>query len=185
MSTTANTARDASHESTLHFVPTAEFRQRARAALDDPQLRKSFRGAMDFLQGKRAAQFPQADELEQLRDLGEAVRQHALARLPELLEQLETKLRENGIHVHWAETADDANRIVHGIAQRHAATRVIKGKSMASEEIELNHYLAERGVDCIESDMGEYIVQLAGEKPSHIVMPAIHKTKGDIAHLFE
>ncbi|HKT62937.1 MAG TPA: lactate utilization protein B, partial [Burkholderia sp.] len=63
--------------------------------------------------------------------------------------------------------------------------RVIKGKSMASEEIELNHYLADHGVDCIESDMGEFIVQLAGEKPSHIVMPAIHKTRGDIAGLFE
>jgi L-lactate dehydrogenase complex protein LldF len=185
MSTTAHAPRTTDHESPLQFVPTAEFRQRARSALDDPQLRKSFRGAMDFLQGKRAAQFPEADELEDLRDLGEAVRQHALSRLPELLEQLETKLRANGVTVHWAETADEANRIVHAIAQQHAATRVIKGKSMASEEIELNHYLADRGVSCIESDMGEYIVQLAGEKPSHIVMPAIHKTKGDIAHLFE
>jgi len=172
-------------ESPLHFVPSADFRTRARHALDDPQLRQSFRGAMDFLQTKRLAQFPEADELEQLRDLGEAVRQHALARLPELLEKLEAKLRANGVQVHWAETADEANRIVHRIAERHRAKRVIKGKSMASEEIELNHYLAERGIDCLESDMGEYIVQLAGEKPSHIVMPAIHKTKSDIAHLFE
>lgn len=172
-------------ESPLHFVPSADFRARARAALDDPQLRKSFRGAMDFLQSKRRAQFPEADELEHLRDLGEAVRQHALARLPELLEQLEAKLRANGVQVHWAETADDANAIVHAIAQRRGAKRIVKGKSMASEEIELNHYLAERGIDCIESDMGEYIVQMAGEKPSHIVMPAIHKTKSDIAHLFE
>jgi L-lactate dehydrogenase complex protein LldF len=88
------------------------------------------------------------------------------------------------VQVHWAETADEANAIILRIAQRRRA-RVIKGKSMASEEMELNHYLAERGIDCIESDMGEYIVQLAGEKPSHIVMPAIHKTKADIATLFE
>lgn len=170
---------------TLHFVPPADFKARARAALDDPKLRQSFRGAMDFLQGKRAAQFPDGEELEQLRDLGEVVRQHALARLPELLEQLETKLTAAGVQVHWAATADEANAIVLRIAQAREARRVIKGKSMASEEIELNHYLAERGIDCIESDMGEFIVQLAGEKPSHIVMPAIHKTRGDIAELFE
>ncbi|AOY95185.1 iron-sulfur cluster-binding protein [Cupriavidus sp. USMAA2-4] len=168
----------------MQFVPAADFKARARAALEDDKLRASFRGAMDFLQGKRAVQFPDGEELEQLRDLGEAVRQHALARLPELLVQLEAKLAAAGVQVHWAETADEANAIIHGIAQARGARRVIKGKSMASEEMELNHYLAERGVDCIESDMGEYIVQLAGEKPSHIVMPAIHKTRGDIAELF-
>ncbi|WP_338638533.1 LutB/LldF family L-lactate oxidation iron-sulfur protein [Burkholderia pyrrocinia] len=170
---------------TLQFVAPGDFKARARAALDDPALRQSFRGAMDFLQGKRATQFPDDTELQQLRDLGEAVRQHALAQLPALLERLEAKLVEAGVHVHWAETAADANAIVLGIAQAKKARRVIKGKSMASEEIELNHYLADHGVDCIESDMGEFIVQLAGEKPSHIVMPAIHKTRGDIAGLFE
>ncbi|AWU99185.1 iron-sulfur cluster-binding protein [Burkholderia sp. JP2-270] len=170
---------------TLQFVAPGDFKARARAALDDPALRRSFRGAMDFLQGKRATQFPDDAELQQLRDLGEAVRQHALAQLPALLERLEAKLAEAGVHVHWAETAADANAIVLGIAQAKKARRVIKGKSMASEEIELNHYLADHGVDCIESDMGEFIVQLAGEKPSHIVMPAIHKTRGDIAELFE
>ncbi|MCU9952678.1 MULTISPECIES: LutB/LldF family L-lactate oxidation iron-sulfur protein [Burkholderia] len=170
---------------TLQFVAPGDFKARARAALDDPALRRSFRGAMDFLQGKRATQFPDDTELQQLRDLGEAVRQHALAQLPALLERLEAKLVEAGVHVHWAETAADANAIVLGIAQAKKARRVIKGKSMASEEIELNHYLADHGVDCIESDMGEFIVQLAGEKPSHIVMPAIHKTRGDIAGLFE
>lgn len=169
----------------MHFVAPGDFKARARAALDDPKLRASFRGAMDFLQGKRAIQFPDGDELEQLRDLGEAVRQHALAQLPTLLERLEARLTEAGVRVHWAETADEANAVVLGIAQARKARRVIKGKSMASEEIELNHHLAEHGVDCIESDMGEYIVQLAGEKPSHIVMPAIHKTRADIAALFE
>lgn len=169
----------------LHFVPPGDFKARARAALDDPDLRASFRGAMDFLQGKRAVQFPDAGELEALRDLGEAIRQDALARLPELLTELEAKLVATGVRVHWAETPDDANEIVLSIAQAHRAKRIIKGKSMASEEIELNHYLAERGVTCTESDLGEFIVQLADEKPSHIVMPAIHKTKRDIARLFE
>jgi len=169
----------------LHFVPGADFHARSRAALDDPKLRKSFRGAMDFLQNKRSMQFPDSAELEQLRDLGEAIRKHALANLPALLTQLEERLTANGVQVHWAETADDANAIIHRIAQARQAKRVIKGKSMASEEIELNHYLGERGIDCIESDMGEYIVQMAGEKPSHIVMPAIHKTREDIGELFE
>jgi L-lactate dehydrogenase complex protein LldF len=169
----------------LHFVPSADFRERTRAALEDPKLRKSFRGAMDFLQNKRTVQFNDGDELEQLRDLGEAIRQHALTHLPSLLVQLETKLTAAGVQVHWAETGDEANAIIHRIAQSRQARRVIKGKSMASEEIELNHYLEERGITCLESDMGEYIVQMAGEKPSHIVMPAIHKTRGDIGELFE
>ncbi|KAA6116320.1 LutB/LldF family L-lactate oxidation iron-sulfur protein [Cupriavidus cauae] len=168
----------------MHFVPSADFKARSRAALDDPKLRSSFRGAMDFLQNKRAIQFPDGDELQALRDLGEAVRQHALAHLPQLLEQLEAKLTEAGVQVHWAQTPDEANAIIAGIAERHGARSVIKGKSMASEEIALNHYLAERGIRSLESDMGEYIVQLAGEGPSHIVMPAIHKTRGDIAALF-
>ena len=168
----------------LQFVKPADFHARARAALDDPKLRQSFRGAMDFLQDKRSAQFPDGDELERLRDIGEAVRQHALARLPDLLVQLEDKLTAAGVQVHWAEDGEQANAIIHAIAERNQAKRFIKGKSMASEEIELNHYLEARGMTCLESDMGEYIVQLAGEKPSHIVMPAIHKTKADIAGLF-
>jgi L-lactate dehydrogenase complex protein LldF len=172
------------NENTLHFVPSADFHARARAALDDPKLRASFRGAMDFLTDKRAVQFPDAEELERLRDLGQAVRQHALAHLPALLVQLEQSLTTAGVKVHWAETAEQANAIVFDIASAHQARRIIKGKSMASEEIEFNHYMEQRGLTCTESDMGEYIVQMAGEKPSHIVMPAIHKTRADIGALF-
>ena len=169
---------------TLHFVPSADFRSRTAEAVSDPQLRRSFRGAMDFLQGKRSAQFPDANELEALRTLGEAVRQHALQNLPQLLEQLEQNLTRNGVQVHWARDAAEANQLVLQIAQRSAAKKVIKGKSMVSEEVELNHFLAQHGISCLESDMGEYIVQMADEKPSHIVMPAIHKTKEEIGQLF-
>ncbi|MFM8339410.1 MAG: LUD domain-containing protein, partial [Fluviibacter sp.] len=168
----------------LNFVPVAEFRERARAVVTNPDLQKSLRGAMDFLQAKRAAQFPNDAELQRLRDLGEAIRQYSLARLPELLVALEAKLSANGIHVHWAETPEEANKIFIDIAQRHKASSIIKGKSMVSEEMELNHALQEVGIDALESDMGEYIVQLADEKPSHIIMPAIHKTKVQIAELF-
>lgn len=168
----------------LHFVPSGDFKARSKAALDDGKLRENFRGAMHFLRDKRTAQFPDALEMEALRDLGTAIRRHALSRLPELLEQLESRLIANGVQVHWAETAEEANAIIHRIAVSKAAKLLVKGKSMASEEMELNDYMAERGIACIESDMGEYVVQLAHEKPSHIVMPAIHKTKGDIAALF-
>lgn len=101
-----------------------------------------------------------------------------------MLEQLEARLSANGVQVHWAETADEANRIIHGLVEARSGRLMVKGKSMVSEEIELNHYLEARGVTAVESDMGEYIVQLAGEKPTHIIMPAIHKTKADIARLF-
>ncbi|MCF8178892.1 MAG: iron-sulfur cluster-binding protein [Sulfuritalea sp.] len=147
-------------------------------------LRASFRGAMDFLMAKRAAQFPDAEAFEALRVQGEQIRQHALSRLPELLEQLETNLTRNGIHVHWAQTPEEACRLIIDLATRAGGHLVVKGKSMVSEEIELNHALETAGISALESDMGEYIVQLAGEKPSHIIMPAIHKTKEEIAHLF-
>ena len=171
-------------EHNLNFMPTEGFRARAKDVVENPFLRQSFRGAMDFLIGKRAAQFPSPEELESLRTLGEQIRQYNLGKLPALLLQLEENLTRNGIQVHWAETPDEANAIILGICQRHSAKLMIKGKSMVSEEIELNHACEAAGIDAMESDMGEYIVQLAGEKPSHIIMPAIHKTKEEIARLF-
>lgn len=159
-------------------------RQRIHEAVNDPQLRRSFRGAMDFLMAKRAAQFPDADELESLRGLAAGIRRYSLARLPDLLVQLEANLTRNGVQVHWAETAEEANAIVLAIARRHGAQRIVKGKSMVSEEIEFNHAMEAAGIEALESDMGEYIVQLAGEKPSHIIMPAIHKTREQIGRLF-
>ncbi|MCM8594268.1 LutB/LldF family L-lactate oxidation iron-sulfur protein [Accumulibacter sp.] len=168
----------------LKFVPASEFRARAAAAVADPQLRQSFRRAMDFLIERRAAQFPDAEVLDRQRRLAEQIRQYTLARLPDLLEQLERRLVDNGIQVHWAETAEEACTVIIDIARRHSAKLIVKGKSMVSEEVELNHALAAVGIDALESDMGEYIVQLDGEKPSHIIMPAIHKTREEIARLF-
>ena len=161
-----------------------DFKQRARHALGDGQLRSNFRTAMDSLMAKRASAFSDADERERLRALGNQIRARALSKLPELLERLEQNLTRNGVHVHWAETVDEANAIVLEIARAHEARQVIKGKSMVSEEMEMNHFLAERGIECLESDMGEYIVQLDNEKPSHIIMPAIHKNARQVASLF-
>ncbi|MCP5162728.1 MAG: iron-sulfur cluster-binding protein [Hahellaceae bacterium] len=160
------------------------FKVRIHEALGDTELRQNFRGAMDFLTGKRAAMFPDADALEKLRTQGASIRKRALAKLPDLLEQLENRCTSQGIRVHWAETADEANRIILGIAQQRKARLMVKGKSMVSEEIDLNHFMALQGIRCLESDMGEYIVQLAEETPSHIIMPAIHKNTAQIARLF-
>jgi L-lactate dehydrogenase complex protein LldF len=161
-----------------------DFRARSKAVLDNEGQRKNFRGAMDFLQAKRRSQFSDDDELQGLRNLGQAIRQYSLANLPRLLTQLEANLTANGVTVHWAENADDANAIALDIARRVNARHIIKGKSMVSEEIGFNHAMEAAGIEALESDMGEYIVQLAGEGPSHIIMPAIHKTKQEIAQLF-
>jgi L-lactate dehydrogenase complex protein LldF len=161
------------------------FHQQAHAALKDQQLRENFRGAMDYLRDKRATAFSDKEEENQIRDLAEAIRQRCLSKLPHLLEQLESHCIDNGIQVHWAENADEANQIIAAIAQRVDGKFVIKGKSMVSEEIELNHEMAKLGIECLESDMGEYIVQLDGDKPSHIIMPAIHKNKQEVSDTFE
>jgi len=162
----------------------AEFTGKAPAALNDAKLRANFRRAMDGLMAKRAAAFADPAEWQALRARGAEARARALAKLPELLEQLERRCAENGIAVHWAETTAEANAIVLGILQAAGARRVIKGKSMVSEEMHLNAHLAAHGITAIESDLGEYIIQLAGEAPSHIVMPCVHKNRGEIAELF-
>jgi L-lactate dehydrogenase complex protein LldF len=160
------------------------FTGKAGPALNDSKLRANFRRAMDGLMAKRAAQFADPGEWRALRARGAEARTRALAKLPELLEQLERRCTANGITVHWAETPAEANGIVLGILQAAGARRIIKGKSMVSEEMHLNAHLEAHGITAVESDLGEYIIQLAGEAPSHIVMPCIHKNKGEIAKLF-
>ncbi len=160
------------------------FEQRAEHALADAQLRKNFAFAMGNFIMKRKAVFSDEAETEQLRARGQAIKQRALSRLPELLEELEANCTRNGIRVHWAETPAVANRIVLDIVNAHSATGVIKGKSMVSEEMHLNAYLAVHGVEPTETDLGEFIIQLNGETPSHIIVPAIHKNEGQIAPIF-
>ncbi len=170
---------------TLHFHPKSEtFKTNASDALADAPLRKSLRTAMDGLMAKRKAVLSDEHELQSLRDLCEHIRQRSLAQLPELLTQLENKLTQLGVQVHWAENSEQACAIIHAIMTQKNGQLMVKGKSMVSEEIELNHYLADQGIEAVESDMGEYIVQMADEKPTHIVMPAIHKTKEQISTLF-
>lgn len=162
-----------------------EFSRRVHLALNNRQLRSSFRSAMDGLMDKRLAAFPDRDRLELLRYRAAMIRSNALAKLPELLEQLEGACLKNGIRVHWAETIEQANQAVLQIIHDHGAKHLIKGKSMVSEEMELNRYLETHGIEVLESDLGEFIVQLDAEPPSHIVAPAIHKSRRDIARLFQ
>ena len=138
--------------------PVNDFKARSKAVLDNPGQRKNFRGAMDFLQAKRRSQFGDQEELQGLRELGAQIRRYSLANLPRLLEQLETNLTANGVQVHWAQNADEANAIALQIAQRVKAKRIIKGKSMVSEEVGFNHAMEAAGIEAFESDMGEYIV---------------------------
>ena len=162
----------------------AGFDIRIRDALADERVRGNFRRAMDGLMQRRLDLFPDPQAMEALRQRGMRIRARALSHLPELLEQLEAKLARNGIIVHWAETVEEANHIVLAIMHMHDATSIIKGKSMVSEEMGLNDFLIDKGIDVLESDLGEFILQLAGEPPSHIVAPAIHKDRVQVAELF-
>lgn len=161
----------------------SDFHKRIDDALNNTQVRKNFRHAMTGLMNKRADQFMDADELARLRTQDRLIRSNALSKLPELLEQLEKQLLANGIQVHWAEHAQQANEITLQLLNDHKVKTVVKGKSMVSEEIAMNEFLEAHGITVTESDLGEFIVQLAGETPSHIVMPAVHKNRREIARL--
>jgi L-lactate dehydrogenase complex protein LldF len=161
------------------------FKQNINQALGDGQLRRNLKSAMDGLIAKRQAVFSDEDELAELRTLAHAIKKRALSRLPQLLEQLERKCTENGIQVHWAETPLEADRLVLDIMQQHDAERLVKGKSMVSEEMHLNDYLKQYGIEALETDLGEFIIQLEGEPPSHIIVPAVHKNKDQIARTFQ
>ncbi len=124
------------------------------------------------------------DHGEALRQQAAAAKRAALHRLPELLEQAEANLQANGAVVYWAETGEEANRLVLEIAKKHGVTKAAKSKSMVTEETALNHALEAAGITPIETDLGEYILQLNNEPPSHIVAPVIHKSKASIRDIF-
>ncbi len=138
-----------------------------------------------FLAGRAAlVEILGRDLWEELRQAGHDLRLHAITHLDHYLEQAERAVTKAGGEVHWAPDAAEANRIVLDIARRHQATRVVKSKSMATEEIGLNHALEAAGLQVLETDLGEYIVQLLGMGPAHIVVPAFHLSKEEIADVF-
>jgi L-lactate dehydrogenase complex protein LldF len=162
-----------------------DFFAASEAAVADTVLRGKLENAtgrhLDHVAATRA-EFP-AYEAE--RDASRRIKQDAIARLDELLVQLKERLEGNGCRVFFAADAAEARKYIVGLAREHGVRRVVKGKSMATEEIALNAALAEEaGCEVVETDLGEYIVQLRGERPSHIITPAIHLSKEDIGTLF-
>lgn len=124
-------------------------------------------------------------EWEQLRDMASAIKKHTLSHLDEYLEKFSENAQRNGVIVHWAKDADEFNAIVLDILQSHDVRKLVKSKSMLTEECEMNPYLEGYGIEVVETDLGERIIQLLDQKPSHIVMPAIHLTQEEVGELFE
>ncbi len=163
---------------------TIPFDSNAREALADPQLRRALRGLTTVSRERRRLVLATADDWEVLRERAREIKAETLRHLDRYLDQFATQAEAAGATVHWAQTGDEACEIVIELARQYGASMVVKSKSMLSEELHLNHALEAAGVAPVETDLGEWILQLAREVPSHIVVPAIHKTKGEIARLF-
>ncbi len=161
-----------------------DFYERVEDALQDRQLRNALSITTNrFVAGRNRAMaaFPEA---EALREHARQLRGHTIAHLDRYLAQFAEAVERVGGHVHWAETAEEATRYVAELAQARGVKTAVKSKSMVTEEVKLNHVLEENGVRVAETDLGEYIIQLANEKPSHIIAPVIHKTRVEVAALF-
>ncbi len=140
--------------------------------------------ALWFVRAKRDTAAHAVEEWEQLRETASQIKRHTLARLPEYLEQFEENALRLGAQVHWARDADEHNRIVLRILQQHGVHKLVKSKSMLTEECHLNPFLEQHGVEVVDTDLGERIVQLRSQPPSHIVLPAIHIKKEEVGQLF-
>ena len=162
---------------------TPRFKDNAHDALTDARLQGALVHARNFTH-RRADAADRLPEFEALRDSARAIKDHTLAHLDLYLEAYERKVRESGGQVHFAQDADEALRIIIDLCKSRGARSVTKGKSMISEEIGLNEALERAGIEAVETDLGEYIIQLRGETPSHIIAPAIHVTKQDIEQDF-
>ncbi len=147
---------------------------------DDKWLNES----LSFVREKRDIASKKLDNWEQLREIASNIKAHTITHLDSYLEEFEAKALNNGIKVHWAVDAKEHNQIVESILKKHNAKKIVKSKSMLTEECELNPYLENRGYEVIDTDLGERIVQLAKQRPSHIVLPAIHLKKEQVATIF-
>ncbi|MHB8735672.1 MAG: LUD domain-containing protein [Terriglobales bacterium] len=165
-------------------IDNTDFGGAVRGALTDLELTgKVGRATRTFLGARDRARSATPD-WESLRDRAQAAKDEALTHLPALLQQFERQMRARGGEVHYAATGEAACAQILDLARQRGLTRALKAKSMASEEIELNHHLAAGGVEAVETDLGEFIVQVKGERPSHIVGPALHLNRHDIGNLF-
>jgi L-lactate dehydrogenase complex protein LldF len=166
------------------FLGMPPFPQAARTALADPQLRANLGRATATIRAKRTGAVAELPDWEDLREAGAAIKDDTLARLPELLLQLEERVTAAGGVVHWARDGAEANTIITTLARDRDTREIVKIKSMATQEIELNAALHEAGIDVWETDLAELIVQLGHDLPSHILVPAIHRNRGEIRDIF-
>jgi L-lactate dehydrogenase complex protein LldF len=167
-----------------HLRGDESFPAAARKALADPQLRRNLGHATATIRAKSARVIAELPDWQELRSAGSALKADTMARLPELLEQLEENVTAAGGVVHWAADANEANAIVTDLVRATGERRVIKVKSMATQEIALNEALSAAGIEPVETDLAELIVQLGNDKPSHILVPAIHRNRSEIREIF-
>ncbi|GAA3350998.1 LutB/LldF family L-lactate oxidation iron-sulfur protein [Amorphoplanes nipponensis] len=167
-----------------HLRGDEAFPAAARKALGNAQLRRNLGHATTTIRAKSGAVIAELPDWQELRTAGSALKTDTMARLPELLAQLEENVTAAGGVVHWAADANEANRIVTELVQATGETRVIKVKSMATQEIALNEALEAAGIEPVETDLAELIVQLGHDKPSHILVPAIHRNRAEIREIF-
>jgi len=137
-----------------------------------------------FVRSKRDKASKVIPEWEDLRDHASQIKDHVLANLGQYLVEFEAKAKANGVHVHWAKDAEEHNQIVYGLVAKHGSKALVKSKSMLTEECHLNSFLTKKGVEVVDTDLGERIVQFRDEVPSHIVLPAIHLKKEDVGETF-
>ncbi|HSQ24427.1 MAG TPA: LutB/LldF family L-lactate oxidation iron-sulfur protein, partial [Pyrinomonadaceae bacterium] len=166
-----------------HGTPET-FDQNARRALGDPQLRRALRNLAITFGEKRAQAIASLDDWEGLRERARAIKDETLAHLDKYLADFAANAERAGAQIHWVDDGKDVCRLIVRLLQERQAKKVVKSKSMATEEIHLNAALEAAGISTVETDLGEWIIQLARETPSHIVVPAIHKSKKQIAELF-
>jgi len=162
-----------------------ELTARSESALGDDFLRQAVRFTVERLRSGKARSTAALGRWEEWRDRGQAVRSHVVEHLDFYLAEFSERLLQSGHHVHFAADAAEATRLVLDLVEAKRAKRIVKSKSMVTEELDLNHHLGERGVECLETDLGEWIVQLAHEMPSHLIIPAIHKNRFQVQGLFE
>ena len=163
--------------STKHSIAAEKFNQDSGRVTRHDQTFWSVRSKRDGLAY-------QLEEWEQLREAANLIKKHTITHLADYLEQFEANAKKNGVHVHWAKDADEYNDIVMEIMRQHNVKKVVKSKSMLTEECHLNDNLIKHGIDVVETDLGERILQLMEIPPSHIVMPAIHVTREEVAACF-
>ncbi|HUA02356.1 MAG TPA: LutB/LldF family L-lactate oxidation iron-sulfur protein [Solirubrobacteraceae bacterium] len=164
--------------------PGPDFAENAKQAVDDSQLRRNVRKATATIRERRAGLVAETPDWQQLRTAGAAIKDDVLHHLDHYLEQFERNATARGAHVHWARDADEATRIVADLVQATGHTEVIKVKSMATQEIGLVKALETAGITAHETDLAELIIQLSHDRPSHIVVPALHRNRAEIRQIF-